>query len=180
MTAEARKDRSRKRQALSFTIETDEPVVEVIASRIGQAVAEAVRDKLAKLPPPEQTAAPTAPAQPRPAESRHTGLELAAGEGEKASATKRELKQEAMRRQGLIDVGRVAEMFSVSQRTVYRLAETKAMPQPIKLGTLVRWREVEILAWLDEGCPNMRQWEPMRKRAIAGYESARRSPGGRG
>ena len=53
----------------------------------------------------------------------------------------------------LIGVERVAEKLNVSTRHVRRLTESGAIPRPIRLGALVRWRLVEIDAWIASGCP---------------------------
>lgn len=54
----------------------------------------------------------------------------------------------------LIDVQMMAKLLSVSPRTVARLQDTKAIPQAVKLGTLVRWKLIEVIEWLDSGCPS--------------------------
>lgn len=54
----------------------------------------------------------------------------------------------------LIDVVAVALMLSVSQRHVRRLADQGAMPRPMKLGALVRWRRDDIVKWISDGCPH--------------------------
>jgi excisionase family DNA binding protein len=53
----------------------------------------------------------------------------------------------------LIGVDRVAEKLNVSTRHVRRLAEAGAMPRPIRLGAVVRWKLAEIDAWIAAGCP---------------------------
>lgn len=53
----------------------------------------------------------------------------------------------------LIGVERVAEKLNVSTRHVRRLTESGAIPRPIRLGALVRWRLVEIDEWIAAGCP---------------------------
>ena len=54
----------------------------------------------------------------------------------------------------LLDVKAVATLLGgCSTRHVYRLADAGQMPKPIKLGSLVRWRRRELLAWLEAGCP---------------------------
>ena len=58
----------------------------------------------------------------------------------------------------LIDVKTTAKLLNVSERMVYRLADQKAAPTPIKLGALVRWRLAEIIEWIDSGCPSRWQW----------------------
>lgn len=57
----------------------------------------------------------------------------------------------------LLDVNEVASLLSCSARHVYRLADAGRMPQPVKLGQLVRWRRAALSDWLDAGCPAMRR-----------------------
>lgn len=54
----------------------------------------------------------------------------------------------------LLNVREVAEILHCSSRHVFRLSENEKMPQPIKLGALVRWRRDEIEAWIADGCPS--------------------------
>ena len=58
----------------------------------------------------------------------------------------------------LLDIAMVAEMLSVSPRTVRRMADAGKMPKPLRLGgKLIRWRPDEIAEWISDGCPNMIQ-----------------------
>ena len=54
----------------------------------------------------------------------------------------------------MLDVGSVASLLNCSARHVYRLADTKRMPRPVKLGALVRWSRGSIEAWIRDGCPS--------------------------
>ena len=56
----------------------------------------------------------------------------------------------------LLDVGTVAKLLDCSRRHVYRLSDAGRMPRPLKLGALVRWRRVELMSWLADGCPAVR------------------------
>ena len=56
----------------------------------------------------------------------------------------------------LLSVQSVAELLGCSTRSVRRLADRGAMPAPIKIGGLVRWRADDIDCWIAEGCP--RDW----------------------
>jgi len=58
----------------------------------------------------------------------------------------------------LIDVKTTAKLLNISGRHLYRLADEKAIPEPVRLGRLNRWRLGELLAWIDAGCPPQRQW----------------------
>jgi excisionase family DNA binding protein len=53
----------------------------------------------------------------------------------------------------LVDIEWVASQLTVSSRHVRRLLDAGAMPLPIRLGALVRWRRQEILDWIASGCP---------------------------
>jgi excisionase family DNA binding protein len=57
----------------------------------------------------------------------------------------------------LLDVQAVAEMFGCSTRHVYRLADRGAMPPPVRIGALVRWRRDSLSAWISAGCGPVRQ-----------------------
>jgi excisionase family DNA binding protein len=52
----------------------------------------------------------------------------------------------------LLDVRAVAALLDCSTRHVYRLADRGAMPPPIRLGALIRWRRQDLDAWLAGGC----------------------------
>ena len=44
----------------------------------------------------------------------------------------------------LLDVKQVAVLLHCSERHVYRLADDRRMPPPMKLGALVRWNRVTV------------------------------------
>jgi predicted DNA-binding transcriptional regulator AlpA len=51
----------------------------------------------------------------------------------------------------LIDVRTVAKLLGCSVRTVWRLRDRGAIPQPLILTTsLVRWRRCALLRWITE------------------------------
>lgn len=55
---------------------------------------------------------------------------------------------------GIRDV--CALLGGCSARSVYRLADAGKMPFGIKLNGMRRWRRAELVAWLDAGCPPVR------------------------
>lgn len=57
---------------------------------------------------------------------------------------------------GVRDVDGVAELLGCSSRHVRRLADSGAMPRPIHIGRLIRWRNADLDAWLAAGCPSCR------------------------
>lgn len=55
--------------------------------------------------------------------------------------------------QELLDVKGVAIMLRCSPRHVHRLRDAKAMPAPVRLGTLLRWSRNSLDQWIINGCP---------------------------
>lgn len=64
----------------------------------------------------------------------------------------------------LVDVKTAAKLLCVSAQTLYRLRDLKAMPQPVRLGSSVRWLLAELIEWVDEGCPSKWQRPTPRSR----------------
>lgn len=56
----------------------------------------------------------------------------------------------------LLDVRAVATLLDCAPRTVYRLADAGRMPTPLRVGSLVRWRRIDLDNWLAAGCPSVR------------------------
>ena len=54
----------------------------------------------------------------------------------------------------MLSVQQLGRLLNCSARHIYRLADRRAMPQPLHLGNLVRWRRGEIERWITLGCPN--------------------------
>lgn len=57
----------------------------------------------------------------------------------------------------LLSVNQVAKLLCCSPRHIYRLSDANKMPQPVRLGTLVRWSRAVIEAWIVEGCQSCRK-----------------------
>ncbi len=76
----------------------------------------------------------------------------------------------------LLDVQAVATLLNCSARHVYRLANMGRMPQPVKLGALVRWSRAAIESWIHDGCPNCRKavrFDPWDFEAEAAWQTGR-------
>jgi len=54
----------------------------------------------------------------------------------------------------LYSIDDVAEILNCSTRHIYRLVDTCRMPQPVKLGALLRWVKTDIEHWIAAGCPD--------------------------
>lgn len=55
----------------------------------------------------------------------------------------------------------VAARLNVSRRQVWKLLAGGKLPQPVRVGGSVRWREDDLRAWIDAGCPQ--DWHPIGK-----------------
>lgn len=55
----------------------------------------------------------------------------------------------------LLDVIEVAKLMTCSTRHVRRLTDRGAMPAPVRIGALVRWRRTDIEEWIADDCPNL-------------------------
>lgn len=57
----------------------------------------------------------------------------------------------------LLSVHDLATMLNCSVRHIYRLVDTQRIPQPVKLGALLRWVKADIDQWIANGCPDCRK-----------------------
>jgi len=53
----------------------------------------------------------------------------------------------------LLTKEQVALKLQLSTRTIYRKWQEGAIPAPIKLGSVVRWRSDVIDQWIENDCP---------------------------
>lgn len=53
----------------------------------------------------------------------------------------------------LLSADEAAKMCGMSKSAFLRLSNTGKAPASIKLERLRRWRRLEMLAWISEGCP---------------------------
>ena len=59
----------------------------------------------------------------------------------------------------LITAAELAGLLKLSTRNVWRLRSAGKMPQPIRLGGVVRWRLGEVKKWIAAGCPPVQSRE---------------------
>jgi excisionase family DNA binding protein len=64
----------------------------------------------------------------------------------------------------LIDARELARLLAVSLRHVHRMLAAGELPDPVRLGRALRWRRVDIEAFVDAGC-DMTRWQAARKRS---------------
>lgn len=63
----------------------------------------------------------------------------------------------------MLDVKGVARLLGCSPRHVNRLSEAGRMPDPVKLGALVRWDRAGLARWIAAGCPAVRANGPYQR-----------------
>ncbi len=61
---------------------------------------------------------------------------------------KNKSKQEVV----LLKADEVAQMLSISTRTLWRLVSVKKFPEPVRLGGSTRWRVCDVKAWVEGHC----------------------------
>jgi predicted DNA-binding transcriptional regulator AlpA len=59
----------------------------------------------------------------------------------------------------LIEATEVAKILGISPRTIWRLKDAGKVPNPISIGSMVRWRRDEITDWIAAGCPPKAKWK---------------------
>jgi excisionase family DNA binding protein len=55
----------------------------------------------------------------------------------------------------LIPAEKVADLLGISKRTLWRLLSAGRLPEPVRLGSIVRWNKDELQEWIDKGCPSL-------------------------
>ena len=58
----------------------------------------------------------------------------------------------------LLTASAVAEMLALSKRQIFRLNSCGKIPAAIRIGASPRWRENEIVEWLQAGAPDRKTW----------------------
>lgn len=53
----------------------------------------------------------------------------------------------------LITADELAVMLKISPRTLWRLLSAGKLLKPVRFGGNTRWKESDVLEWIDQGCP---------------------------
>ena len=51
----------------------------------------------------------------------------------------------------------IAAKLKVSRRQVWKLLATGRLPQPVRIGRSVRWKESDFNLWINGGCRALRE-----------------------
>ena len=67
----------------------------------------------------------------------------------------------------MLDSGEMAEFLGISQNVLTQLASTDRIPGPCRLGlgACLRWSVLELLEWVEAGCPRRHVWIKLRGRS---------------
>jgi predicted DNA-binding transcriptional regulator AlpA len=139
-------------------------------SRLLELLRETLRSELqqalATTPVLPQPVPSSQPSEPAPA-PKSTGLDLKAADRLKAADLRIALLMGKIPEDAglLIDTKVLAKLLDVSKATLYRLQAEEAIPAPVQLGNLKKWRLGEILEWIEADCPPLRVWVHKRQDA---------------
>ena len=67
----------------------------------------------------------------------------------------------------LLDTSDMAEFLGVPPKVIQQLVYTDRLPLPMRLGlgNCPRWNIIEMLQWVECGCPGRERWIEMRGRS---------------
>ncbi len=57
----------------------------------------------------------------------------------------------------LYTIDDIAGILNCSIRHVRRMVDSQRIPQPVKLGSLLRWLKTDIEQWMASGCPHCKK-----------------------
>ncbi|MBN2133792.1 MAG: hypothetical protein JW741_30095 [Sedimentisphaerales bacterium] len=149
-----------------------QPFFDHMAATIDESVKKAVAESLAGLRETfaaERVAPPTASG---PGSSADKGVALTPEDQRRAEAVlaHRGLNLNLREGQMLIDSKALAILLGISHRALYRHISTGAVPRSVGIGNMLkRWSLPEMLAWVEQGCPNDERWQRIRKTAMRDY-----------
>ena len=63
----------------------------------------------------------------------------------------------------LLSTKGVAEILSLSPRTVHRLNSSALIIKPLRISGSVRYIQSELMAWIEAGMPNRVEWEARKE-----------------
>jgi predicted DNA-binding transcriptional regulator AlpA len=149
-----------------LTVNVGGDVTEAVAEVIRQAVSDnlavlveaAVQSAMEKARPAqlEEPRSPSMPSQSTSAGVSLTPLDKTSARELRAAYLLGHLPENGSL---LIDTKQVSKLLNISPRTIFRLHQEKAMPEPIRLGTRIQWRVRELIEWVEADCPPQRSWK---------------------
>lgn len=77
---------------------------------------------------------------------------------------------------GLLSIADLAAWLGLSERKIYTMDTTGALPIPLHVGSRKLWRRKELEAWIDAGLPPRSRWEKIKQETAAGGRDGVESP----
>lgn len=59
----------------------------------------------------------------------------------------------------LLTTREAAQLLRIGERTLWRYSNSRVAPAPIKIGNAIRYQRTVLLAWIADGCPDLRKKE---------------------
>lgn len=147
---------------LNFAIDpaSMERFFDLLREALEPMIAKAVSQVRSATGPPQQAAEP-----PPPSSSATKGVALKPTDQVKAADIRVGLLMGKIPEGSglLVDSRTFANLLSISTATFYRLQAEKAIPAPVQLGHLKKWRLAEVLEWIEADCPPQRVWAHKRQ-----------------
>ena len=53
----------------------------------------------------------------------------------------------------------LGQLLALSKRQIFRLNSCGKIPNPLKVGGSIRWRQTDINLWLEMGCPPQNEFQ---------------------
>lgn len=57
----------------------------------------------------------------------------------------------------------LAQMLSLSPRSIWRLKAMGKIPRPVKIGGAIRWSSQSITSWQEKGCPDQKTFQTRKE-----------------
>jgi len=68
-------------------------------------------------------------------------------------------KEKKQIKEKLLSTETVAQILSLSKRTIHRLNSAGLICRPLRISGSVRYLESELMAWIKAGMPHRAEWE---------------------
>lgn len=70
----------------------------------------------------------------------------------------------------LLSAKALSKILATSVRSIWRYRSAQALPEPVKVGGAIRWRQSDIEKWVHMGCPNRKEFETFKDMVAGGRE----------
>jgi predicted DNA-binding transcriptional regulator AlpA len=170
MSDPARPHPEKTAQQLSLTLAIDPQTTAKVVELIRETIHSTLKQMIIEIPILSGARSAVQPDAPPAVAKQFRGTELKQSDKARAADLRTDLLMGKLPEDGglLIDTKTLAKLLDVSPRHLIRLLDLKAVPEPIRLGRLIRWRIGEIVEWIEADCPPQRAWTYKRHESSKG------------